>query len=275
MKRFDERAAWEIVNAAGRDIENLPNDVKQDIIGVAIGGDLARGDFIPNNSGLLVFPLLSNRLSLYIYDTPAYKAITKVFDRLCKPYYDCAEGPTVWENMTLDEIHLPKTAESFDPPAIPQPQWYSMYLFDLIDHHHIIYGEDFIKDLYRPDPRNLTIRMASETLRIVRTRAAGPTKPPVGFETITHWQVLKMIKILQLHFSPDAPTIAREKVLSNYKQYVPDFPCKGFGEKLWKQDMAARYPADRKEYSDQHAVKCKSFVEEACQLLLKHSYGRE
>ena len=244
--------------------------VKQDIIGVAIGGDLVRGDFIQNNSPVLVFPLLSNHKSLFVYDMPAYGAVAEIFDRHCKPFIDCTESPSVWENLACDEIHLPVSAESFDPPAVPQPQWYSFFLFDLIDHHHIIYGKNFIEHLYRPDPRTLTLRMAGETLRMVRTRAAGLAKPPAGFGIVTHWQVLKMVRGLQLHFSSGTPTIAREKVLSNYNKCVPDFSSKAFGERLWKQQMAARYPADRKEYSDTHIVKCKTFIEESCDLLVKH-----
>lgn len=268
VKTFDEKTAWEIVDSAGKDIADLPGEVKRDIIGVAVGGDLIRGDFIPNNSSLLVFPLISNRKTLYIYDTPAYGAITEIFDKRCKPYFDCTEAPTVWQNLTIDEIHLPVSAESFDPPTIPQPHWYSIYLFDLIDYHHVIYGDDFIKDLYRPDPRKFTRRMGSEMLRIMRSKASAPTRPPAGFGTVVHWQALKMVRILQLYFSAGVPTIAWMDTLSNYREHVPAFPSKSFGEKLWKREMEMRYPVDRKEPSTRHVNECRSFIEEGCDLLV-------
>ena len=190
MKTFDEAAAWTVIDAAKKDIEALPSEIKKDILGVAVGGDLVRGDFIPNNSNLLVFPLASNRSTLYVYDTPACKAISSIFDKHCKEYYDCAQAPSVWENFTTDEIHLPVSAVDFDPPTVPQPAYYSIFLCDLIDHHKTIYGTDFITGLYRPDPKHFTLRMAAETLRLLRTRTAVPVRPPAGFETVAHWQAL-------------------------------------------------------------------------------------
>ena len=264
MKTFDERVARSIVDAAGRELAELPRDISEDIIGVAVGGDLVRGDFIPNNSSLLVFPLFSNRSTLYMYDTPAYRAITEIFGRLCSPYNDCAEAPSVWQNLAFDEVHLPSSAERFNPPTTPQPQWHSLFLFDLIDHHCTIYGKDYIEDLYRPNPRNLTLQMAAEVLRVSRT---GATSHPAGFGCVAHWQALKLVRVLQLHFSPGDPTIAWKPALTNYRQHVPDFASKGFGEKIWEREMAARYPTDRKLPSSAHVARCQEFVEDACDLL--------
>ena len=245
-------------------------DIKQNIIGVAVGGDLVRGDFIPNNSGILVFPLFSNRTSLFLYETQAYRIVTDIFDKQFKPYFDCTESPSVWDNFSTDEIHLPDSAESFDPPTIPQPHWYSMYLFDLIDHHHVIYGEDFIKNLYRPDPRRQTVRAASEVLRVVRSGVKVRSRPQVGFGTHIHWQVLKMVRLLQLHFSDDKPTLLKPKVLSNSEKYVPEFQLKIFGICQWKKMTAERYPVDRKEYSETHSAKRIKFIDESCDLILKY-----
>ncbi len=267
MTTFDEQAAWDIVHAAAREIDNLPHDVKDGIVGVVVGGDLPRQDFIPNNSSLLVFPLITNCTTLFIYDSPAYRAIVDIFDRLCAPYFDCSEAPMVWQNQAFDEVNLPVSAESFDPPTTPQCQWHSMYLFDLIEHHQVVYGEDFVKRLYRPQPKDLTVRMAAEVLRAVRSQK---TTHPAGFETVAHWQALKMVAVLQLHFSDVSPTIAWQQVLENYSRHVPEFPSKRFGEQQWRQAMRVRYPADRRTFSHVHAGKCRSFVEDACELLVDH-----
>ena len=270
MKTFGESEAWSVVEAAKSDIESLADDVKRDLIGVAVGGDLVRGDFIPNNSGLLVFPLISNERTLNPYDTPAFRAITEIFDKRCEPYHGCAESPTVWENMSNDEIHLPVSAAQFDPPTVPQPAHYSMFLWDLIDHHKTIYGKDFISALYRPNPKSFTLRMAAETLRLLRTRTAVPVRPPVGFETVAHWQALKMVRVLQLHFTSGQPTLAWEQTLENYRRQVPPFGRKAFGESLWTAEMAMRYPADRKDFSVPHGEKCVQFVQDATDLLRAH-----
>ena len=273
MKSFDSSAAWSIVEKAKNEIANLDEGLRRDIIGIAVGGDLPREDFAPNNSGLLVCPLISNRENLNLYETSAFQAVTHVFDNLCKPYEGCAESPTVWENLAIDEIHLPTSAERFEPPTIPQPQWYSMFLFDLIDHHHMIYGNDFIADLYRPDPRTFTLRMASSVLQLLKSGKASP-HPPVGFGTVVHWQVRKMVRLLQLHFSPGEPTIMSTHTLKNYTAYVPEFPTKKFGADVFHDDMALRYPADRKEYSDAHAAKCRTFISDCCALLIQHQNYR-
>ena len=274
MKKFDSQIAWDIIAKAQTDLENLPNEIKRDILGIVVGGDLARGDFIPNNSNILVVPLFSNRSSLIPYGTPAYNAVTEIFDTHFKPYFDCTESQRVWDNLTFDEIHMPVTAEQFDPPTVPQPHWHSIYLFDLIDHHQMIYGDDFVGKLYRPDPRALTLRVAAEILRIVRSKGVGIKKPPVGFGTLMHWQVVKLIRILQLDFSERTPTISRSKVLDNYHTYVPNFSGKDFGSKVWEEDVAARYPASRKEFSDSHSITCQEFIEEACELILRHHSSR-
>jgi len=271
MKTFDSAAAWAVVDAAASDIDALPAGVKEDILGVAVGGDLVRGDFIPNNSNLLIFPLMSNRNTLCVYDTPAYEAITSIFDKRCKPYYDCAQALSVWENMTTDEIHLPVTAASFDPPTVPQPAWYSMFLWDLIDHHKTIYGADFVKGLYRPNPKEFSLRMVAEAQRVLRTRAGAATRPPVGFESVAHWQALKTIRILQMHFHDGDPTLAWQGTLERYRKDVPPFQSKGFGDTVWTEEMARRYPADRREFSSDHAAKCVRFVEEAGDLLRTHA----
>ena len=269
MTVFDESTAKNIVEKAADDIAHLPDSLRRDIIGVAIGGDLARGDFIPNNSGILVFPLFANRESLYMYETPAYREVSRIFDAHCKPFVGCAESPPIWDNLAFDEVHLPVSAECFDPPTIPQPHWHSMYLFDLLDHYQVIYGKDYVKDLYRPDPRKHTLRMASEVLGLIHSRQANP-KPPVGFNTVTHWQVLKMVQVLQLHFSSASPTLGRRESLKRYLSSVPDFAIKSFGEKQYRTELKARYPADRREYTDAHAEKCRTFITEACALLQKN-----
>ena len=106
MKSFDSNAAWNIVENAKKEIANLDEGLRRDIIGIAVGGDLPREDFVPNNSGLLICPLISNRESLNLYETFAFQAVAQVFDNLCKPYAGCAESPTIWENLAIDEIHL-------------------------------------------------------------------------------------------------------------------------------------------------------------------------
>ena len=267
MKTFDEAAAWDIVEAVQADLEALPQELKQDILSVAIGGDLVRGDFIPNNSNLLVFPVIANRTDLSIYDTAAYQAVREVVNRHCEPYLDCAECPGVWENLAFPEIELPTTAERFDPPTVPQPQWHSLFLFDLIDHHRVVFGRALFAALYRPDPKHFTLPSAARCLQLVRS---GKTSHPAGFRTISHWQALKAIRLLQLHFAPGKPTIHRRQVLANYEQHVPDFGLKGFGKKLWEADLAARYPADRREFTAAHAGKCGGFIEEAAAVLLQN-----
>lgn len=270
MPLLDQPTAETILSQAAEDIKKLPNDIRRDIRGVAVGGDLPRGDFLENNSSLLIFALFTNRESLFIYETKAYRKVAEIFDRHFRPYIGCAESPNVWENLAFDDVHLPKSAENFDPPDSPQPQWHSFFLFDLIDHHAMLYGDDFIKTLYRPDPRNLTIRMAAATLGVMQSGRARPN-PPVGFNTVTHWWVLKMVQVLQIHFSPSEPTIAKGVSLSRYLKYVPEFPLKEFGKRQWKAEINAQYPADRKEHSDYHAKQCKRFVREACSLIQKHA----
>ena len=267
MKQFTESDALAIVDEAKKEIDSLPTDIKEELLGVGIGGDLARGDFIPNYSNLLVFPFISNKNTFNVYDSRALKAVKAIFDELCKPFLGCAESPTVWDNLAIDQIHLPVTAEDFDPPTIPQPAWLSMFLFDLIDNHQMIYGDDFIADLYRPDPKHLTLRITAESLRVLRATADGKMHPPFGFETVAHWQALKMIRILQLHFADGEPTIAWALTLQNYQEHVPQFGAKQFGESLWKREMKRRFPADRKDFSASHANACVDFVHKAGELL--------
>jgi RNA polymerase sigma factor (sigma-70 family) len=265
MTTFDQDNARAIVEAARTDLAALPGEVRRDILGVALGGDLVRGDFIPNNSCLLVFPLISNRATFSVFDTPAYQAVTEIFDRHCAPYRDCAEEPTVWVNFAFDEIHLPVSPERFHPPAVPQPQWHSLYLFDLIDHHEMLYGDDFVATLYRPDPRSFVLWAAARALEIVRS---GTTTHPWGFGAAARLLALKLVRLLQLRFAPGDPTIHRQRVLENFATHVPDFPAKDLGRKLWKRDLAARYPVDRKKPTAPHVKQCAQFVEDACELLL-------
>ncbi len=268
MRTFDEDTARRVVNDAKLDIEALPAKVKQEIIGIAIGGDLARKEFVPNNSVLLIVPLFSNRTSLLMYETEAYRAIEEIFDKHCKPFFDCTESPTVWENLAFDELHLPTSAEMFDPPTSPQPQWHSMYLFDLIDHHEVTYGINFIQDLYRPDPRSMSARIASEILRVARSTERGTLMHPMGAGTLLHWQVLKMVKLLQIHFTEGTPTISMRAIPDNYNNFVPDFPTKEFGSQVYRKSVAARYPADRKEYTERYSKSCQEFIAQGCKLFL-------
>ena len=145
-----------------------------------------------------------------------------------------------------------------------------MYLFDLIDHHKIIYGKDFIGGLYRPDPKQFSLRIAAETLRSLDNEGFGVEWPPTGYEAVAHRQALKMVRVLQLHFAGDNPTIAWQQTLENYLKQVPQFDGKAFGVSLFKKEMASRYPVDRGNFTPAHAEKCVAFVRDACKLLRDH-----
>lgn len=90
----------------------------------------------------------------------------------------------------------------------------------------MIYGDDFVTDLYRPDPGQWTLRLAAHILRFSQKESIDH---PAGFGSLMQWQALKMVRVLQLHYSSGVPTIGRFEVLQNYIQNVPDFPKKSFG----------------------------------------------
>ncbi len=268
MTVFDAAAARAVAEEAGRQIAALPKSIRRDVIAVAVGGDLARGDHIDNYSALLVFPLFANRASLSIYRTEAYTAVYEIFDTLCQPYRGYCEAPPVHQFLPFDELHLPTTAERLDPPRVPQPMWHSIYLFDLIDHHFMVYGDDYVRTLYRPDQRYMVMRAASQTLDLVRSRT---TSHPAGFPMVAHWQAIKMIRLLQMLFTPGNPTIAWQATEDNYARYVPDFPMKGFGAKTLAAERTIRcYPGKVwKQPSKTHVGQCITFCEQGCEVLLK------
>ena len=133
----------------------------------------------------------------------------------------------------------------------------------------MIYGDDFIADLYRPDPKTFTLRMASSVLQLLKSGKASP-HPPVGFGTVVHWQVRNMVRLLQLHFSPDGPTIMSTQTLRNYTTYVPEFSTKKFGVNVFRDDMELRFLVDRKEQTEAHATKN---VEHLSAIAVRFSYN--
>ena len=263
MPSLTQRAAWKAIDTAVAEIEGLPDDLKSQILGVAVGGDLARGDFIPNHSQATVLPLFSNAEGLCIYHTPAYAAYREAFDNAFAPFAGRTPAPVAWDSCETDELHVP-TELSRVCYAGPGPLYFGLWLFDLKENYRIVLGRDYVKELVEFDPRGATAaHIASLFSKVLREQPRGKT-PFHGAISLYCWQA---IITLQLHFSPD-PTLHNRRVLSNLKEHVPDFPSKPFALRFWRAYLNARYPDRPHRVSRNGAVEqCVQVVRDAAELV--------
>lgn len=237
---FTEQKAWDAVNTALEDIKALPEKTLSQIVSITIAGSLVRGDFIEDNSDVDIYTLLS-RESGIAWKSDVNRDCGKIFDRHFAPYTGYTGNPYVWDNLIVGEDDLPKTSEE---ALSHQFKSFSIYLFDFLDNHRTVYGEDTTARLPRiPD---LTILVAPRLERLLGRAQDIYTKEPENHSRIYMFAV-EALKAVQLYFS-EVPSIHKDRVIDGYIRNVPEFPMKRFGAEIWRDYVETRYPDNVKQH---------------------------
>jgi hypothetical protein len=104
-----------------------------------------------------------------------------------------------------------------------------IYLFDFIENHRTLYGEDFTRRLpQNSDPKSLVIPRINSLLK----RAEKIINGTQNRDRI-YLMGVEALKAVQLYFG-EKPAIDKLAIEQVYRARVPDFPMKSFGWELWQ-----------------------------------------
>ena len=222
----NEQVAWLAVNKAVQDtVRELTTSPRSKIISITIGGSLVRGDFIEDLSDVDVFTLVRGNIEEY-WDSEEHKAFISYFDSYLSQYKGHSHNPFVWDDLSICEEDLPKT---LDDLANQKIKALGIYLFDFIENHRTLYGEDFTRRLpQNSDPKSLVIPRINSLLK----RAEKIINGTQNRDRI-YLMGVEALKAVQLYFG-EKPAIDKLAIEQVYRARVPDFPMKSFGWELWQ-----------------------------------------
>lgn len=237
---LNEQRAWSAVYRAVEEIIALSEDVQSQIVSVTIAGSLVRGDFIEDNSDVDVYTLI-NREVANPWESEEHRAVKTFFDKYFGIYEGYSANPCVWDDVCIGEEELPKTLDDLAEQRIKS---FGIYLFDLIENHRTVYGEDFTLKLPRcPDPRRLVIPRLDSLLE--RVEYIFENHPQNHYRI--YMFAIEALKTLQFYFGEEL-TIDKRKVIEAYTARVPDFPMKSFGLGIWQDYVESKYPDGRRQH---------------------------
>ncbi|MDP6439436.1 MAG: nucleotidyltransferase domain-containing protein, partial [Candidatus Brocadiia bacterium] len=149
------RKAWQAVEQAAIALSGLPTDLQAQIVSVTVAGSLVRGDFIENNSDVDVYTVLKGDPNSPVW-LKAHEAVRACFEQQLSRYKGYSHNPFVWDDVLVSSAKLPSTVEEVGNQRLKA---FGVYLFDLIENHRTIFGEDFVERLPpHPNPRSLLFR---------------------------------------------------------------------------------------------------------------------
>ena len=223
---FNEQVAWLAVNKAVQDIvRELTTSPQSKIISITIGGSLVRGDFIDDLSDVDVYTLVRENVQEYL-DSEEHKTFRSYFESYLSQYKGHSHNPFVWDDVSICEEDLPKT---LDDLANQRIKTLGIYLFDFIENHRTVYGEDFTRRLpENSNPKSLVIPRIDSLLE----RAEKIFNNTQNRDRI-YLMGVEALKALQLYFGEN-PAIDKPTVERVYREHVPDFSMKSFGWEIWQ-----------------------------------------
>ncbi len=259
----NEQVAWLAVNKAVQDIvRELATSPRSKIISITIGGSLVRGDFIEDLSDVDVFTLVRGDIQEY-WDSEEHKAFKSYFDLYLSEYKGHSHNPFVWDDLSICEKDLPKT---LDDLANQRIKALGIYLFDLIENHRTLYGEDFTRSLpQNSDPKILVIPRIDGLLEIAE-KIINDTQN----RDRIYLMGVEALKALQLYFG-EKPAIDKPTIERVYRKNVPDFPMKSFGLDLWQNyvDPKVKIPINLKVRYLEYILK---YIKDVQKLIKEHSF---
>jgi predicted nucleotidyltransferase len=227
------RKVWQAVEQAAIALSELSGHLQAQIASVTVAGSLVRGNFIENNSDVDVYTVLKGDPNSPAW-LKAHEAVRACFEEPLSRYKGYSHNPFVWDDVLVSSAKLPSTVEEVGNQRF---KTFGVYLFDLIENHRTIFGEDFVERLPRhPNPRDLLFRrvqhLHERAAMAVNDAHSHPSADMVAVEAL---------KAVQLCFGQEL-ALHKGKVIECYATHVPDFPMKPFGLAIWKEYVEARYP---------------------------------
>ena len=120
--------------------------------------------------------------------------------------------------------------EHVGPPA------YHVFLFDLAQHHQILFGTPF---RIRIEPPPIPAELLARSLAIAAERIAALPDKPRGRRAATNL-CHSLIRKAQCHFGE--PTLDKTRLLYLFRQHVPGFSTQGVGEFIIRQYLGTYLP---------------------------------
>jgi len=184
-----------------------------------------RGDFIEDLSDVDVYTFVRENIQEY-WDSEEHKIIGSYFESHLSRYKGYSHNPVVWDDVSICEEDLPKT---LDDLANQRIKAFGIYLFDFIENHKTVYGEDFTGRLpQNSNPKSLVIPRIDSLLE----RAEKIINSVQNQDSI-YLMGVESLKALQLYFA-EYPAIDKPSIERVYREHVPDFSMKSFGWEIWQ-----------------------------------------
>lgn len=213
--------AWAAVYSAIKDVEELPGDVRSQILSITVAGSLVRGDFVENRSDVDVHTVFRGAA-----DNPrrseAHRQLRPCFDRHFAAYRGRSLNPMAWDDVWVSEGQLPR-----EPAESGRHRFKALgiYFFDFLKHHRTVWGEDFTSAMPAPaDPKPL----AGERLDFLIERAEWTIRDEPEEQQRLPLLAGSAVALLQVYFGPE-PSLHKSDLLPRYVGCVPEFAAKPFG----------------------------------------------
>ena len=223
---LNEQKAWAAVHDSVRAVEQLPSDVRSQIVSITVAGSLPRGDFVENRSDVDVYTIVAGEIQSP-WESDAHARVRSCFDRHFAPYKGDSLNPHVWDDVCLGAADLPACGEDF---ARCRFKTLGIYFFDFQKHHKTVWGEDFTASMPQPvDPRPLVAGRLSWYVEQAQKITRGGQHQKLRI--IPHLAG-GAVTALQIYYG-DELSIDKFVVLRQYTRSVPDFPGKSIGLEVW------------------------------------------
>ena len=207
---YTSQDAWNVVIQAVEEIKK--SNLATKLYSVVLYGSLVRGDFIDNVSDIDLIVVLKNAV-----EPSTGQQVSEIFKRVAGQKGIHVDAPYLLEEK------LPLKGK--DQQLIKQMQkcWvqFGFFAFDILQHHKILYGEDFVEKLEIPNP----LYAAKDRIKHILENEVKCY--PCQMDKWA-WELVKAIQVI---FSRK-PTLNKEEVLQNFTLYVPDFPLKSFAKEI-------------------------------------------
>lgn len=246
--KFNESAAWILVDEIRVYLKSLEKDVQDNIISAIVFGSLARGDFISGISDIDLLVVFKN-------ETPIGKIneILSGIYKIAEKWKGLSKYEKVIDIPWLFEKDLPMKGSEKKSPF----KFLGIYAFDFVRHYRVIFGKDIAKNLRVPNPKELIKERANRILKLLEKWSKEKN----------HYMIKilagEAIRLAQIAFGE--VTIDKRKVFKNFIKYVPEYSMKHFVHEIWKEYLSPEIRTD-----PEYIENCKKFVKATINMIYQH-----
>jgi hypothetical protein len=205
---------------------------------VCVCGSYVRGDFIDRNSDLdLLIVLSPHRADTGgVPENEAVRDVQAMATRFLASRVLYSHNPRQFDWLVAPWEAIPKRTEDHRiPDGRPGIALLGVFAFDLLDYLNVLWGDDPRTAMATPPPLNRLARGWFDSIGAARDRYGRASQP---------WRIafsaFKSAQVAQIVFGEQ--TLDKRRLPELYRQYVPDFPLKAFGQRMITDKLEARYP---------------------------------